>query len=706
MKRDSDGAMTRGPSEVMYVSCQVQDNSNRTRAGSAPPAGDQGRGEPIESSFQAGSPGEKGGWLSPLGSHLHTLCPSGGSCLKAIWGEAECGRKQLDPAQRADGKKKAHQDQLKPSAAAGREQDKWKQRGSITRNLCTNVKQLERSQGPDSTVPMCHGSDMAAKPPNNHSFLLPRSAPAVILVSYISSQAADCFIQTKREPINTATVTASVKINMALLQMNKESAEEKSLPKLHCPQHFRKHGHFLKQTVQDADLKRLLLANTCGGVIILQPAELQMIEQSFPELSTETTDTTFPHLTSIRILQKEKWPWLHKGSIKTELKINPSALNLLRLQENIGRSPEELTWPPAAPLIVLFTEPGRLFVPRPTHTVRITLIRDIKMQMTTDQRQRKKEKRKPMHDSLQRENFSFKKSQSASLYSSHNVFNIESIYLKANHTPIPNIFSPSKSSQKAFQQSIGQIREHFYFDPSRMKRNKITKLTQTKHQSKHQKTNKHGTKHKHAKTCKTINTPKPKVNNKTQKQNQRRGLSYVPATILYKQKMSIRCANNRILIQSKNGNKAHQNTKGNASQQYQKDVTALVLKGQEQMSNRKHNRSSNQYEFPFISNEKENSMSVQTLALRFSYTDLFGRHLLALVPEQYYGRSSHLVPQAEGLHAFATLISFVEEIRGVEKVCFSSKKHIFEKRTNPLLSLCAGKLLSPDTYGSVTFPKT
>lgn len=34
----------RGPVLVMYVSCQVQDNSNRTRAGSPPPAEDQGRG--------------------------------------------------------------------------------------------------------------------------------------------------------------------------------------------------------------------------------------------------------------------------------------------------------------------------------------------------------------------------------------------------------------------------------------------------------------------------------------------------------------------------------------------------------------------------------------------------------------------------------------------------------------------------------------
>lgn len=95
-------------------------------------------------------------------------------------------------ARRADCKKKAHQDQLKPSAP-GREQDKWRQRGSITRNLCTDVKQLERSQGPDSMVPMCHGSDMPAKPPNNHSFLLPRPTQIVVLVSYISSQAGYWF---------------------------------------------------------------------------------------------------------------------------------------------------------------------------------------------------------------------------------------------------------------------------------------------------------------------------------------------------------------------------------------------------------------------------------------------------------------------------------------------------------------------------------
>lgn len=55
--------------------------------------------------------------------------------------------------------------------------------GPITRNLCTDVKQLE--QGPDSVVPVSHGTYSKPKVGTIPVFCLePRSA--CVLVSYIS----------------------------------------------------------------------------------------------------------------------------------------------------------------------------------------------------------------------------------------------------------------------------------------------------------------------------------------------------------------------------------------------------------------------------------------------------------------------------------------------------------------------------------------
>lgn len=57
--------------------------------------------------------------------------------------------------------------------------------GPITRNLCTDVKQLEQSQGPDSAVPVSHGSYSQSKVRTIPLFCLgPQSA--CVLVSYIS----------------------------------------------------------------------------------------------------------------------------------------------------------------------------------------------------------------------------------------------------------------------------------------------------------------------------------------------------------------------------------------------------------------------------------------------------------------------------------------------------------------------------------------
>lgn len=62
--------------------------------------------------------------------------------------------------------------------------------GPITRNLCTDVKQLEhrglrQSQGPDSAVPVSHGSYSQSKVGTIPLFCLgPQSA--CVLVSYIS----------------------------------------------------------------------------------------------------------------------------------------------------------------------------------------------------------------------------------------------------------------------------------------------------------------------------------------------------------------------------------------------------------------------------------------------------------------------------------------------------------------------------------------
>lgn len=57
--------------------------------------------------------------------------------------------------------------------------------GPITRNLCTDVKQLEWSQGPDSAVPVSHRSYSQSKVGTIPLFCLgPQSA--CVLVSYIS----------------------------------------------------------------------------------------------------------------------------------------------------------------------------------------------------------------------------------------------------------------------------------------------------------------------------------------------------------------------------------------------------------------------------------------------------------------------------------------------------------------------------------------
>lgn len=72
--------------------------------------------------------------------------------------------------------------------------------GPITRNLCTDVKQLERSQGPDSAVPVSHGSYSQSKVRTIPLFCLgPRSA--CVLVSYISRQAWYWFLQCREEAV-------------------------------------------------------------------------------------------------------------------------------------------------------------------------------------------------------------------------------------------------------------------------------------------------------------------------------------------------------------------------------------------------------------------------------------------------------------------------------------------------------------------------
>lgn len=55
--------------------------------------------------------------------------------------------------------------------------------GPITRNLCTDVKQLEWSHGPDSAVPESHGSYSPVESQNNPSFLF--RAPVRLCISVI-----------------------------------------------------------------------------------------------------------------------------------------------------------------------------------------------------------------------------------------------------------------------------------------------------------------------------------------------------------------------------------------------------------------------------------------------------------------------------------------------------------------------------------------
>lgn len=55
--------------------------------------------------------------------------------------------------------------------------------GQITRNLCTDVKQLEWSRGPDSVVPVSHGSYSPVESRNNPSFLF--GSPVSLCISVI-----------------------------------------------------------------------------------------------------------------------------------------------------------------------------------------------------------------------------------------------------------------------------------------------------------------------------------------------------------------------------------------------------------------------------------------------------------------------------------------------------------------------------------------